>query len=245
MDPDDPLEQLRRSNPAPLDEMPDTDSPQLRALFDRVVDTAHQQTAARHHARRRRARLLPLLAVLLVGLLAAGYAAIQAVTQPLEIVCFSEPVLDATEVIGVEADERDPEAICAAAWQPGGEFGEQQAPPLVACVLDSGAIGVFPETHDDLCQQLGLTRHEPGPDVTNEAAIDLRDALTEQFLDAGCLTEQQGRAIVLEEFRRRGLNDWTVTTAPPFTASRPCATLAIDVPTRTVTLVPGLDPSGP
>lgn len=241
---DDPLEQLRRSNPAPVDGMPDARSPQLRALFDRVVDTAHEQSSARQRARRRRTVWLPLVAVALAGLIAAGYAAVKAVTRPLDVVCFSEPVLDAPEIVGLPADERSPQDVCATAWQRGGAFGEEQAPPLAACVLDSGAVGVFPGASGDLCEQLGLGRHQSMPNAANEAAIELRDALTEQFLDAGCLTEPQGRAMVLNELQRRGLDEWTVTAAQPFTTSRPCATLAIDASTSTVTLVPGLDPDG-
>jgi hypothetical protein len=43
---------------------------------------------------------------------------------------------------------------------------------------------------------------------------------------------------VRESLRRHGLTAWRVVAAGPFTKERPCASLAIDLPSRTVRLVP-------
>lgn len=137
----------------------------------------------------------------------------------------------------------DPLTACAALW--GDErFGSAPAPPLVACVLDSGALAVFPGAGARLCADLELAPPDPEVQLHGDAAAGLRAVLVERFLDVACRDEAEATAIVRAVLFERGLDDWRVEPAAPFSAAQPCATLAFDVPGRRVLLVPSL-PVGP
>jgi hypothetical protein len=108
----------------------------------------------------------------------------------------------------VDADGRPPTAICAELWARGViDPGTGIAPPLEACVLRTGPVGV--------CERLGLAPlRTEGYHTTTGRIGALRDALV-----------------------RRGFGDWRVQAVQgSWSAGRPCTTAEIDQATRVVTL---------
>jgi hypothetical protein len=125
---------------------------------------------------------------------------------------------------------------------------------LAECVLESGAVGVFPVgPAGDPCRALNLPPVAPAP-VPSTSGIPatgpppapddaaafgaFEKAALDRFVASPCVEPEQGRGIVREELARAGLKGWTVQDAAPFTAARPCATLAFNSPARQVLLVP-------
>jgi hypothetical protein len=142
------------------------------------------------------------------------------VTRPETVACYETADLDASaEIISVGAG--GPVETCAELWRRGALEGRTDAPPLVACVLDTGVAGVFPAAAADL----------------NTRIVAFRDAVVPQFLDAQCMAPATGVDIVRRELDRAGLGDWTVASTG-FTTERPCATLSLRTEERTVILVP-------
>jgi len=239
---EEPRDRLRAANPVPPEEAPPADSPQAVALFERIVVTGPESTPQRTRLLRRRAWLL-LPAALLVG--AAGYGIFHTVSQPLVVACYSQPSLSASRAL-VSAGDHDPVAACGVLWRAGAEFnpeGHAQIPRLAACVLDTGAIGVFPDTLDSgTCSTLGLT---PASDPQtggeeNLVILQVQEALADQFLSR-CVGQEEAVAIVEQELTSHGLNSWRVAAEMPFTEQEPCASVAFDVPHQTISLVPVSD----
>jgi hypothetical protein len=212
------------------------------ALFERIVErivvTGPESTPRRTRLMRRRAWLL-LPAALLVG--AAGYGIFHKVSQPIVVACYSQPSLSASRALISAGD--DPVAACGVLWLTGGEFnpeGHAQIPPLAACVLDTGAIGVFPDTlGSGTCSNLGLTPAS-GPGTEGEenlVILQVQEALADQFLSR-CVGREDAVAIVEQDLTSHGLNSWRVAAETPFTEQEPCASVAFDVPHQTITLVP-------
>jgi hypothetical protein len=252
----DPLGRLRAANPVPAAEVallrPDP------VLFDRITSVPPARVAAPSRRPWRGRRLLPaLVATSLLGG-AVAYAVLRKdVTRPETVACYETADLDASaEIISVGAG--GPVETCAELWRRGALEGRTDAPPLVACVLDTGVAGVFPAAAGvDVCRMLDLTPIAPtppppttttflgpGPAPPLAPAADLntrivafRDAVVPQFLDAQCMAPATGVDIVRRELDRAGLGDWTVASTG-FTTERPCATLSLRTEERTVILVP-------
>jgi hypothetical protein len=249
----DPLERLRAVNPVPagLSTLPAPDT----VLFERIVAG---ETVARPPVapRRPRRRLVPALLVtsLLGG--AVAYAVLDdGVSKPQRVGCYETANLEArTEIVAV--DERGPVEACADLWRRGALGRGGEVPPLAQCLLESGVAGVFPTGQgDDVCARLGLgtvpstatpRSTAPGPgsqaDV-NDRFLAFRDAVVPQFLATSCMEPRTGAAIVRRELAAAGLGDWAVRggdggPADGFSASRPCATLALEPERRQVALVP-------
>lgn len=233
----DPFERLRGADPARQHKPASPDSSEAQAMYQRIVtsDAASSRPMAR---RWRRVALVVGVALLMV---AATYLLTRPVTEPLTVGCYRSASLTADRVVIPASSDARAEELCRVAWEPGGEFASDSGgipPPLTSCVLDSGALGVFPSAESgDLCQQLDIAPPDTSLIENGNELIDLQDALVGQFLDV-CLDQQAGTAIVQRELDSRGLEDWRVTNAQPFTADRPCASLAIDPNTLTVELVP-------
>jgi hypothetical protein len=234
----DPLGRLRAANPVPAAEVallrPDP------VLFDRITSVPPARVAAPSRRPWRGRRLLPaLVATSLLGG-AVAYAVLRKdVTRPETVACYETADLDASaEIISVGAG--GPVETCAELWRRGALEGRTDAPPLVACVLDTGVAGVFPAAAGvDVCRMLDLTpiAPTPPPPTTTTRIVAFRDAVVPQFLDAQCMAPATGVDIVRRELDRAGLGDWTVASTG-FTTERPCATLSLRTEERTVILVP-------
>jgi hypothetical protein len=205
-------------------------------------------------AQRRRRRLaLVLVPAVLVALAVTGFTTYALTREPshLESVgCFETAELDGNIAI-VNADGRGPRAICAELWRQG-DMGPGPAPEsLAACVLETGAIGVFPSSGEDTCEQLGLADFPPGYAEEAERFAALRDAIAAE-LGASygsterapkCLREEEARALVRHELAARGYEDWSIEVIGGGFAESPCAAvgLGFDGERKIVFLVPESD----
>ena len=197
--------------------------------------------------RRRRLTLIAVPAVLLL-LAATGFTTYVLTREPTHfesLGCFDRASLDANVTV-VSSDGRHPVAICRELWR--GDAMSDAATPkkLTACVLESGAIGVFPGGRDT-CGSLGLAALPPSYAHEARKFAALRDALTERLgkdgtgssLPSGpCVAERRAHAIVREELNAHGYAHWSIETATSFTGDRPCASVAFDGAEEVVHIVP-------
>lgn len=243
-EPFDPFEILRDVNPVdPADLRGAASSPQAVEALEQIISDTRRRSGRRIAVRlrlRRRRRLYILALVPLAAALAAGaWALTRGATQQLTIGCYATADLHARTIV-VPAGNEPATTTCGAIWQ-GGEFGSPSSPPLQACVLPSGAIGVFPSSTQDACTQLKLAPVAPITTSTRQAEaspLALKGALVHKFLANRCMNEQQATATVQVEIRRLRLTNWRVRTNGRFSSSRPCASLAFDEGQQRVLLVP-------
>jgi hypothetical protein len=98
---------------------------------------------------------VPAVVAVLVATGFTTYALVREPTHLESIGCYGRASLDANVAV-VSSDERDPTDVCGEVWRTGG-FGEEgKIPQLTACVLDTGAVGVFPGSPAKTCSELGL-----------------------------------------------------------------------------------------
>jgi hypothetical protein len=240
----DPFDVLRQVNPVDPDQLPDSDSPGGRELLETILGQPHRRSDRRWLPRvalraPRRSRLIPAVAVLALALGAGAWALTRGVSEPLTIGCYAAPDLAAKTAV-ISADGRSPVDACREVWK-AHEFGGRTTPPLAACVLHSGALGVFPD-NGSTCNALGLPPVSSTYKANTTPAVQLKERLVEAFLNEKCLDEERARTLVKDEFDRLDLRGWRVETTAPFTTDRPCATLAFDLKQNTVLLVPGPRP---
>jgi hypothetical protein len=205
-------------------------------------------------ARRRRRRLVLMLVPAVLGVLAATgfttYALTREATHLESVGCFETAELDGNVAI-VNADGRDPTAICAELWRQG-DMGPGPAPEsLAACVLGTGELGVFPSSGEDTCQRLGLADLPRMYAAEAERFAALRDAIAAELgasygsteRDPKCLREEEARALVRRELAARGYEDWSIEVMGGGFTEGPCAAvgLGFDGERKVVLLVPETD----
>ncbi|MDQ6726810.1 MAG: hypothetical protein M3066_11685 [Actinomycetota bacterium] len=247
----DPLVLLRAANPVRNAEIAGLASSEAAVdLLHRIIlEPVPGQTSGL----RRRRRLVPMLAALSLCGGAVAYAVVnRPVSKPQYASCFATADVHAVAQVVIPGGRR-PAAACADLWVRGA-FGDPATPVLAECVLDSGTVGVFPVVAGaDPCAALKLSpvpgptpNPDPGPSGTapspaanaDDAFGAFEKAALDRFLASPCVGPAEGRAVVREELDRGGLKDWTVQDSAPFTADRPCATLAFNSPGHQVLLVP-------
>jgi hypothetical protein len=200
---------------------------------------------------RRRRRLTLVLVPAVVALLAATafttYALTRKPTHLESIGCFDRADLQANTAI-VDADGRDPVAICADVWRHGG-LGKGRTPKrLEACVLETGAIGVFPSSVPGTCGKLGLAPLPASYAREAKRFAALRDAIVARLGEPAsgssrrgpqCVHEAAARAFVRRALDAHGYRDWRIQIAGgSFSAQRPCAEPSFDNGGKVVLLVP-------
>jgi hypothetical protein len=231
---------LRDANPVAPEDAPSVDSPQARALAERIMAT--DPTPMRETKRRipRSTTLKILVPVVALALGAASYSLSRAVSEPLTIACYRQMSVGA-DVRGLPAPAGDPVAACRALWQPGNEFNPVDrvaAPPLMAC-LRNGGIAVFPHPPSvNACSELGLPEPEDatlGSEAQKAGAV--RDTVA-SFLMANCLSEAGSLTYVQQQLQAVGLGNWQVVPTGTFTPNEPCAGPSFDFTHRTVHLAP-------
>jgi hypothetical protein len=205
-------------------------------------------------AQRRRRRLaLVLVPAVLAVLAVTGFTTYALTREPshLESVgCFETAELDGSIAI-VNADGRDPTAICAELWRQG-DMGPGPAPgSLAACVLETGELGVFPSSGKDTCEQMGLADLRPTYAAEAERFAALRDAIAAELgasygsteRDSKCLREEEARELVHRELDARGYEDWSIEVIGGGFTESPCAAvgLGFDGERKVVFLVPEPD----
>ena len=230
---------LRAANPVREEDVPSPDSPQAEALFERIMATEPEVTGRRRRVRWQRTWLLVPAALLAA---AASYGVFHRVSQPLVVACYATPTLTGSRTI-VQAGDFGPIAACDALWRAGGQFnsaGGAGLPPLFACVLDTGTVGVFPDTKGSgTCSSLGLApAGAPGKrQGENVDLVEVQSVLSEEFISR-CVGEDEAVSMAEQELADHGLIDWHVVADMPFSPQEPCASLAVDIPSRTISLVP-------
>jgi hypothetical protein len=204
-------------------------------------------------ARRRKRRIVLVLVpavIVLLGLTGfTTYALTREPTHLESVACFETASLDGNIAV-VNTDGRDPTAICGELWREG-DMGPRPAPErLAACVLDTGAIGVFPSSGEDACEQLGLAELPPTYAAEGRRFAELRDAIVDHLGEPAsgsslgdrglkCVGEEEARALVRRELDAHGYDDWGIeVSGDGFTAERPCAEAAFDGEKKTVVLIP-------
>ena len=205
-------------------------------------------------AQRRRRRLALILVPAVLAVLAVtGFTTYALTREPshLESVgCFESAELDGNIAI-VNADGRDPTAICAELWRQG-DMGPRPAPKsLAACVLETGAVGVFPSSGKDTCEQLGLSDLPPTYAAEAERFAALRDAIAAELgasygsteRDPKCLREDEARAFARRELDARGYGNWSIEVIGGGFTDSPCAAMGLgfDGERKVVFLVPESD----
>jgi hypothetical protein len=205
-------------------------------------------------AQRRRRRLaLVLVPAILAVLAVTGFTTYALTREPthLESVgCFETAELDGSIAV-VNADGRNPTAICAELWRQGGMAHGPAPKSLAACVLETGAVGVFPSSGNDTCEQLGLADLPPTYAAEAERFAALRDAIAAELgasygsteRDPKCLREEEARALARRELAARGYEDWNIEVIGGGFTESPCAAvgLGFDGERKVVFLVPESD----
>jgi hypothetical protein len=241
---DDARDRLRAANPVPPGEEPSADTNEAQAMFRAIVSTPVEIPRARKRSWLRR-RAWVLIPVAAIGAAAAGYGLFRKATGTLDVGCYQRP--DLTSPVTVLPNVPDgPVAACAPLWQPPGEYnldGSTPAPRQVACILDSGAIGVFPDTlGSDTCAELKLARYfDAGPRGELEQVLAFRDSLGLTFAGR-CFHREEALAEARRQLDAFGLTDWTVEVTREFTAADPCASTALPPGEHKVFIVSKADP---
>jgi hypothetical protein len=203
-------------------------------------------------ARRRRRRLVLVLVPAVVAVLAltgfTTYALTREPTHLESVGCYATAELDGNIAV-INADGRDPTAICAELWREG-DMGPGPAPErLAACVLETGAVGVFPSSGAGTCEQLGLADLPLTYAAEAERFAALRDAIVAKLGtppsgasegDLKCVREEEARAFIRQELEAHGYEDWDIEVIGDGFAGRPCAEVLVgfDGEGKVVSLVP-------
>lgn len=217
---------------------PERDVPAGR-LERRRAHLVREIAVAGERARTRRRRLfLVLVPAVLLALAATGFTTYVLTREPTQlesIGCFEQADLEAnTSIVG--SDGRHPVEICAEVLRT--TMGTAAPERLAACVLESGAVGVFPSSGADTCGRLGLAELPKSYAAEQKRFTELREALVARFATT-CVGEDDARAAVRRELDARGYGSWQIDVeGNGFSRERPCASLAFDGEREAVILVP-------
>ena len=200
--------------------------------------------------RRKHRRVLILVPAVLVVLAASGFTTYALTREPTHfesVGCFERASLNA-DVAVLSADGSLPTEICGEVWRTGAFGGVEGAiaPPLTACVLDTGAVGVFPGAGPGTCAELGLAELPASYIKKANGFAGLHDAIVARIGEPAsgstrggpqCVGEYEALAIVRRELLIRNFGDWEVrVVGEPFSAARPCADASFDTAEKTVLL---------
>ncbi len=204
--------------------------------------------------RRRRTRRAVLVLVPAVVLLVAatGFTTYFLTREPTHfdsIGCFDARDTNANVAV-VDADGRDPREICAEVWREGAmRPGTRTAPPLVACVLATGAVGVFPASGAGACERIGLADLPAAYAGQARRFAAVRAALADTLGVPGsgrsvgragtCLGRERTVLLVRRELDAHGLVDWAIEVARDgFGDGRCVVQLSFDGKRKVAVLIP-------
>ena len=244
-DPTDPFELLRKCNPVHPDRVADASAtPEADQTLNQIIAGTYEAAGQRRQPKSRqrlvRRRSLIFVLVPVAGLIAAvAFALTQGPSTRLTVGCYATADLHARTIV---VPTRPVSAVesCREVWRRGA-FNQALTSQLQACVLPSGAIGVFPSRTRTACHDLKLaplTNSQTPPGTSSGTLIPFKNALTRAFLKHRCLTARQAIAVVAVEIHRFRLTGWSTAINGTFIRERPCASLAFDENTHRVLLVP-------
>ena len=230
----------------------DFPSGRLQRRKEHLVSELNLQEGSRR--RRRRRLVLVLVPAVFALLIATGfttYVLTREVTHFESIGCYDKARVGVTVV---QADGRDPVAICSELWAQG-LMDAGRVPKLVACVEETGGIGVFPTPANETCARLGMADLPASYAVEGKRFAELRDAIEahlgvpasgSSLGSPKCVGEQEARAAVRRELDAHGYTNWGIGLADnvDFSAERPCAEASYDGKNKVVVLIPVWDETG-
>lgn len=192
----------------------------------------------REHPRRLLAGVVLPAALLAAG---AGYLLTRPVSYATGVACYDAVSLNANIAVPGPGGP-DPVATCAQVWREGAmRPGVSVAPAQTACVLNSGAVAVFPSGNPNTCARLGL-RALPAAYVRREERIAaLQSALQASIGSQGssCVGAVKAAAIVRRLLAAQHFEHWTVRrSGGPFDQARPCAGVSLNDAARVIYLIP-------
>lgn len=170
---DDVLDRLRAADPMAERRPPDAADADAVAMRDEIL--AMDPEVADLDRRRQRRRRLVVAGVAVAAAAATAAAILVATRRPTHVSsvgCFAEAATDADTTV-VSSTGANPVDPCRQLWESGAMdpsvTSPDEVPPLVACVLESGAVGVFPTTSCDQVDVAGGdtpedARTSDGPD---------------------------------------------------------------------------------
>ncbi|HEY6151620.1 MAG TPA: hypothetical protein VIW19_13950 [Gaiellaceae bacterium] len=213
----------------------------IELLRDHLAD----ELAPRRQRRRRLViALVPAILILLAATAFTTYKLTRNPTHLESVGCFDRASLRANTAI-VDADGRDPVAICTEIWQQGA-LGKDVPKQLQACVLQTGAIGVFPGRN--ACAALGLAPLPASYAIEARRFAALRNAIVARLGEPAsgssrrgsqCVGRPAAESFVRRQLDARGYGDWQIKVAGgTFSTSRPCAEPSFDTGSKTVFLIP-------
>jgi hypothetical protein len=186
---------------------------------------------ARGRRRRLGLVLIPAVVVLLGVTGFTTYALTREPTHMESVGCFERASMNANVAV-VSADGRDPAVICREIFQ-ASDLSVPVPDKLASCVLDTGAIGVFPSSGPQTCEQLGLADLPASYAVERKRFAALRSAIVAQIGEPAsgstrggpqCVGEDEAQGIVRRELDAHGYADWDLKViGEPFSAEQPCA----------------------
>jgi hypothetical protein len=218
----------------------------LRQHRDFLLAEVASTPAAERRRRRLMIALVPAVFVLLAASAFTSYSLTREPKHLESIGCYDAASL-AGNVAVVDANGRDPVSICTQVWQQGA-LGAHLPKRLEACVLDTGAIGVFPTSRGNTCASLGLAPLPATYAAEARRFAALRNAIVRRLGGPAsgsskrgprCVGKTAAFAVVRRELDARGYGDWGIEIAGgDFTAARPCAEPSFDTGAKTVYLLP-------
>ncbi|HLU31590.1 MAG TPA: hypothetical protein VK088_07485 [Acidimicrobiia bacterium] len=242
----------RRRQPDGLEIM-GADNPVDPALLDGPGSPKGQEMLARvlaiprvpNPSPRPRVRIgrIALITAILIAVPAAVWALTRGLSNPEAIVCFADVSVDADRA-GAPFEGPADATACVSVWEqvliesPQVEPGE--VPPLTACVLDQGSLGVFPTDDEGVCEALGLAVPDPAQQAEADAVRGLLVDLVEFIETDDCMPMEAAEAGIRHILDESGFGHWEIRSQAA-TDERPCASLGFEPENSVVHLVPSSD----
>lgn len=237
----DPIEVLRELDPAHEMPLPQPDPAALARI--KAQPLSEPQRPRRPWFLRPRV-LYPVLVTAVAACAAAGaYVLVKADSDPTGFACYARVDLYSPRVGHQNAPGIDRFALCREDWlaqvvpNPGGP-----PPPMQACVLPSGIVGIFPADEGDPCRELGIPRWA-GATITDEKIAELTARLSDKGAQGTCISRYEAVAFVETLLRELDLPDWRVDQAGLPASVRCVSFVAPDAVNKVVSLSP--DPRNP
>lgn len=175
---DDVLDRLRAADP--LADRPRPDPADAVAMRDRIL--AMDPEVADLDQRRQRRRRLIVAGIALAAAAATAAAILVSTRRPSHfssVGCYAEAATDADTTV-VAATGSSPVDPCRQLWESGdmdpSVTSPDEVPPLVGCVLESGAVGVFPTTSCDQVAVDGRDGTDGRDGIEDQGDTDGQDA---------------------------------------------------------------------